>query len=80
MSARNHKIIWVPPGCAHGFIVLSKSAVFLYKTTEYWIPKFEKCIIWNDKDLNIDWNLQTLPIISKKDKQGKNLKEAELFK
>ena len=61
ISASNKKIIWVPPGCAHGFIVLSKSAVFLYKTTEYWFPNYEECILWNYKDLNINWNLKKTP-------------------
>jgi len=79
LSAENKKIFWVPPGFAHGFVVLSDSAEFLYKTTDYYAPEHERCIIWNDPQLNIDWQIQTSPALSEKDKTGKTLETAEVF-
>lgn len=79
LSAENKKMFWVPPGFAHGFVVLSKSAEFLYKTTDYYAPEHERCIIWNDPQLNIDWQLQASPALSEKDKTGKTLETAEVF-
>lgn len=73
LSADNKKQLWIPPGFAHGFLVLSDSAEFLYKTTEYWYPEFERCIKWNDPDLNIDWQGVADPIVSEKDSKGSNL-------
>jgi len=79
LSGENKKILWVPPGFAHGFFVMSEYAEFLYKTTDYWVPEFERCIIWNDPDLAIDWPLKTEPIVSEKDRRGVRLREAEVF-
>ncbi len=70
LSADNKKQLWVPEGLAHGFLVLSDTAEFLYKTTDYYAPQFEKCIIWNDETLNITWPLNTPPILSTKDAAG----------
>lgn len=80
LSAENKRMLWVPPGFAHGFVVLSETAEFLYKTTDYYAPEFERCISWNDADLAIDWNLNgALPQLSAKDQAGKSLREAEVF-
>jgi dTDP-4-dehydrorhamnose 3,5-epimerase len=79
LSAENKKMLWVPPGFAHGFQVMSESAEVLYKTTDYWAPEHERCILWNDKDLNIDWQLQGEPLLSAKDAAGKSFHEAEVF-
>jgi dTDP-4-dehydrorhamnose 3,5-epimerase len=82
LSADNAKQVWVPPGFAHGFIVLSESAEFLYKTTDYWYPEFERTLRWNDPALNIDWPLPaalTAPILATKDAAGLLLSEAETF-
>lgn len=70
LSAENKKQLWIPEGLAHGFLVLSETAEFLYKTTDYYAPKFERCIMWNDPDLAIKWPLQDAPILSKKDQLG----------
>jgi dTDP-4-dehydrorhamnose 3,5-epimerase len=70
LSAENHRQLWVPPGFAHGFVVLSDSADFLYKTTDYWFPEHERCIRWNDPTLNIPWPLDTPPSVSAKDQNG----------
>lgn len=80
LSAENKKMLWIPKGFAHGFVVLSDSAEFLYKTTDYWAPEHERCIIWNDPDLNIDWQLNgTTPLLSGKDQAGRPFKDAEVF-
>ena len=79
LSAENKRMAWIPPGFAHGFQVLSEYAEFLYKTTDYWAPEHERCIIWNDPDLAISWPTQTEPQLSDKDRQGKLFKEAEVF-
>lgn len=79
LSAENKRMLWVPPGFAHGFLVLSESADFLYKTTDYWYPEHERCIRWNDPALAIDWPTQSPPIVSGKDTQGNLFAEAELF-
>jgi dTDP-4-dehydrorhamnose 3,5-epimerase len=71
LSAHNQRQMWVPPGLAHGFLVLSENAEFLYKTTDYYAPEFERCIAWNDKKLNIDWPLSgATPSLSAKDALG----------
>ena len=80
LSAENKKMLWIPKGFAHGFVVLSDSAEFLYKTTDYWAPEHERCIIWNDPDLAIDWQLGgTSPLLSAKDQAGRLLRDAETF-
>jgi len=79
LSAENKRIFWVPEGFAHGFVVLSESAEFLYKTTDYWYPEHERSIRWDDPDLGIDWQLQTAPSLSAKDAQGQSFSKAELF-
>lgn len=71
LSAQNQRQLWVPPGLAHGFLVLSENAEFLYKTTDYYAPQYEKCIAWNDSTLSIDWPLQgATPSLSAKDALG----------
>jgi dTDP-4-dehydrorhamnose 3,5-epimerase len=80
LSEENHRQLWVPPGFAHGFLTLSESADFLYKTTDYYAPQHERCIAWNDPTLGIDWPLQGLaPQISAKDQAGVALGEAVIF-
>ena len=79
LSADNKRMLWIPEGFAHGFLVLSDVAEFLYKTTDYWAPQYERTIIWNDPDLAIAWPLQDRLILSVKDAQGKLFKEAEVF-
>jgi len=79
LSAENKRQFWVPEGFAHGFVVLSDSAEFLYKTTNYYAPQYDRVILWNDPDLGVDWQLKGEPILSDKDKAGKRFKEADLF-
>ena len=79
LSAENKRQLWVPEGFAHGFIVLSETAEFLYKTTDYYAPEHERCIRWNDVDLAIDWQFDGKPLVSDKDAQAVSFKEAELF-
>jgi len=80
LSAENKEMMWVPQGFAHGFLVLSEQAEFLYKTTDYWAPEHERSIRWDDPDLAIDWPLQgNAPLLSKKDQEAQSFREAELF-
>jgi dTDP-4-dehydrorhamnose 3,5-epimerase len=79
LSAENKRMLWIPEGFAHGFVVLSEVAEFLYKTTDYWFPKHERSLHWNDPTSAIDWQLSTAPTVSAKDSQDKSLAEAELF-
>ena len=80
LSEDNHRQLWVPPGFAHGFVVLSDIAEFLYKTTDYYAPQFERCIAWNDPDLAIDWpNMGMAPLLSAKDGAGRKLSNADCF-
>jgi dTDP-4-dehydrorhamnose 3,5-epimerase len=76
LSAENKKQLWVPPGLAHGFVVLSETAEFLYKTTDYYAPAHERCIAWNDPDLAIDWQMQGEPLLSAKDAAGVAFRDA----
>ncbi len=80
LSGDNKRQLWVPPGLAHGFVVYSETAEFLYKTTDYYAPAHERCIAWNDPDLAIDWNLgDIVPQLSAKDQQGVAFAQAEVF-
>ena len=79
LSAENKRQLWVPEGFAHGFVVLSESAEFLYKTTDYYAPEFERCIRWNDSRLSIDWQYSGDPLVSDKDTQGVSFKDADVF-
>ena len=79
LSADNHRQLWVPPGFAHGFVVLSDSAEFLYKTTDYWHPEHECSLLWNDPAIGIEWPLQGQPLLAAKDAAGKVFSEAECF-
>jgi len=79
LSAENKRQLWVPPGFAHGFVVRSDYAEFLYKTTDYWMPEHERSILWNDPAIAIDWGITGEPVLSAKDVQGKLLADAEVF-
>lgn len=79
LSAENKRQLWVPEGFAHGFVVLSEHADFLYKTTDYWAPEHERCISWKDPELAIGWHTSETPILSAKDAQGMSLRDAETF-
>lgn len=79
LSAENKRCLWVPAGYAHGFLVLSEGAEFLYKTTDYWAPQHERCIRWDDPHLAISWPLQGQPRLSAKDAQGVAFRAAEVF-
>jgi dTDP-4-dehydrorhamnose 3,5-epimerase len=79
LSTENHRQLWVPPGFAHGFVVLSESAQFLYKTTDYWYQAHERSIVWNDPDIGIEWPIDFEPLLAAKDAAGKRLSEAEVF-
>lgn len=79
LTDKNKKQLWIPEGFAHGFIVLSSTAEFLYKTTDYYAPDHERSIIWNDPDLAINWPEKCEPVLSSKDSQGLKLNQAEVF-
>jgi dTDP-4-dehydrorhamnose 3,5-epimerase len=79
LSAENHKQLWVPPGFAHGFVVLSESAEFLYKTTDYWYPEHERSLLWNDASVGINWPIDFEPKLAAKDAAGKPLDEVDVF-
>jgi dTDP-4-dehydrorhamnose 3,5-epimerase len=79
LSATNHRQMWVPPGFAHGFVVLTESADFLYKTTDYYAPEYERCIRWNDPEIGIGWPMEGPPQLSAKDQAGVPLSQAETF-
>jgi len=76
LSAENHKMMWIPPGFAHGFLVLSNAAEVLYKTTDYYAKEFERALLWNDEDVGITWPLVGEPIISERDRNAAAFKEA----
>jgi dTDP-4-dehydrorhamnose 3,5-epimerase len=79
LSADNRKQLWIPPGFAHGFVVLSEEAQFLYKTTDYWHPEFERCLLWNDPAVGIVWPIDFEPALAAKDAAGKPLSEAQCY-
>lgn len=79
LSAANRRMLWVPPGFAHGFLVLSEDAEFLYKTTDYWFPEHERTLLWSDPALRIDWPLSGPPILAAKDAAGTPLAGADTY-
>lgn len=79
LSASNHRQLWIPPGFAHGFLVTSDSAEFLYKTTDYWYPEFERNLLWCDPTVGVQWPFEGLPQLAAKDVAGKMLADAEVF-
>ena len=79
LSADNHKLVWIPPGFAHGFVVTSESAEFLYKTTDYWYPEHERSLRWNDPVIGIDWPIEGQPLLAAKDAAAALLRDAEVF-
>ena len=83
LSAENRRQLWIPPGFAHGFLVLSEVADFLYKTTDYYSPAAERCLLWNDPELSIEWPLAALnglaPVLTNKDRNGLKLVDADVF-
>ena len=79
LSAENKRSVWIPEGFAHGFLVLSDTADFLYKTTDFYAPEHERCLLWNDSAIGIDWPLRGEPILAPKDRAGKPLTGAEVF-
>ena len=79
LSADNHKQLWIPPGFAHGFVVLSESAEFLYKTTDYWYAEHERSLLWNDPAIGIDWQIDFEPQLAAKDAAARTLAQADLY-
>jgi dTDP-4-dehydrorhamnose 3,5-epimerase len=79
LSEDNHRQFWIPPGFAHGFLVLSESADFIYKATDYYAPEHERCLIWNDPAVGINWPVNMEPILSAKDRAGLPLRDVEVF-
>jgi len=79
LSADNKRQLYIPPGFAHGFVVLSETAQFLYKTTDFYSPQHERAIIWNDPTVNVAWPIETTPTLSSKDAQAPLMKDADLF-
>lgn len=79
LSAENKMQMWLPPGFAHGFLTLSESAEFLYKTTDYWAREYERCIVWDDPSIAVDWPIGVTPVLSEKDRQGSLLRDAEVY-
>jgi dTDP-4-dehydrorhamnose 3,5-epimerase len=79
LSAENKRMAWIPPGFAHGFVVTSDNAEFLYKTTDYWAPEFERSLLWNDPALGINWPLIGEPTIAAKDAAGLPFSQCEVF-
>jgi len=79
LSAENKRLAWIPPGFAHGFVVTSETAEFIYKTTDYWFPEHERSLLWNDPTVGINWPLTGEPQLAKKDAAGLSLSDCEVF-
>lgn len=79
LSAQNRQQIWIPEGFAHGFMVLSEHAEVLYKATDFYAPQHERCLLWSDLEIAVDWPLKTEPLLSEKDRAGKRLRELETY-
>jgi dTDP-4-dehydrorhamnose 3,5-epimerase len=79
LSAANRRMLWIPPGFAHGFVVLSENAEFLYKATDYWFPEHERTLLWSDPALRIDWPLSGEPTLAAKDAAGRLLADADVY-
>ncbi len=79
LSATNKQMAWIPPGFAHGFCVTSETAEFLYKTTDYWYPEYERCLLWNDPQLAVHWPIDGMPILAAKDASGQPLDHIKTF-
>jgi len=79
LSAENKRMLWIPPGFAHGFLALTEAAEVLYKVSDYWAQQYERTIIWNDPDIGIDWPFEGVPALSPRDAQGARLKDAQVF-
>jgi dTDP-4-dehydrorhamnose 3,5-epimerase len=79
LTAENKRMLWIPPGFGHGFLVTSDAAEFLYKTTDYWAPEHERSLMWNDPALGIDWPLDGEPLLSEKDRKALPLSQCEVY-
>lgn len=79
LSAENRRQAWVPAGFAHGFVVTSERAEVLYKTTDFWFPEYERCLVWNDADVGIEWPIETVPVLASRDAAGLSLKALQSF-
>jgi dTDP-4-dehydrorhamnose 3,5-epimerase len=79
LSAENKRQMWIPAGFAHGFVVLSETAEFLYKTTDYWFAQHERCLLWNDPEIGIEWPIEGEPLLAAKDAVGKRLADADTY-
>jgi dTDP-4-dehydrorhamnose 3,5-epimerase len=79
LSADNRRMLWIPPGFAHGFLVVSDAAEFLYKTTDYWYPQHERSLLWSDPALDIRWPLSGAPLVAAKDAAGRTLAQADVY-
>ena len=79
LSADNKRMLWIPPGFAHGFLALSEFAEVLYKATDYYAPEHEHCVLWNDPDIGVDWPLTGVPLVSEKDAGGRRMADAETY-
>ncbi|MFJ4110558.1 dTDP-4-dehydrorhamnose 3,5-epimerase [Pseudomonas sp. NPDC089758] len=79
LSAENKNQLWIPPGFAHGFVTLSETAEFIYKTTDFYCSQSERCITWDDEQIGIEWPVKVAPLLSLKDQQGLRLSKAEVF-
>ena len=79
LSAENHCQLWIPPGFAHGFVVITDSAEFLYKTTDYWHPEFERSLLWNDAIVGVEWPIQGEPQLAEKDARGLRFEDADVY-